>query len=628
MLRSKVVAVTAASLLILAPPSPAAGLQQLRGHVPAAVAQSSPISRLPAAQQLGLVIGLPLRNLETLTNTLAALYDPASPSFHQWLTPDQFNAQFGPTAADYQKVLDFAQVSSLKVTSLDARRRLLSVTASVADIEKAFHMTMRTYQHPTEARQFYTPDAEPTIDASIPILSVANLNNYILPHPMSRSIPIGTPAPQGTPQPQIGSGPGGTYRGSDFPKAYYPNVAYFNGAGQYVGLLEFGQNFNQSDVTAYETQASLPSVPVTAILLDGYDGVIGTNNDSETALDIDVSIAMAPGLAGVRVYEGHNINSMLAAMANDSYVKQLSASWGAGVDATSDTYFLQFAMQGQSFFASSGDSDAYVGGITFSLQEDPNITIVGGTLLTTDTSHNYTSESVWNDRTVNPHGGNWGSSGGISTQIAIPSWQTGFSMTASGGSSTFRNIPDVALPAENIFIVYNGGGFSSGGTSASSPLWAGYLAVANQLAQAAGNPIAGFINPAIYSIYKGNNPKTSYANAFNDVIAGDNTWSGSPTNFFAVTGYDLCTGLGSPKAGLLAALSGTDTTTAWANDQTGSVFNLGTIYSPWTLTWAEANLANSAGTIVLLNGSVSPGARRIAFPVKIHAVGGTSKIGP
>ena len=95
-----------------------------------------------------------------------------APSYHHWLTPDEFNAQFGPTEEDYQKVLAFAQTNGLTVTSKDARRRLLNVTAPVATVENAFHVTLRTYQHPTEARQFYAPDTEPTVDASVPILSV------------------------------------------------------------------------------------------------------------------------------------------------------------------------------------------------------------------------------------------------------------------------------------------------------------------------------------------------------------------------------------------------------------------------------------------------------------------------
>ena len=68
------------------------------------------------------------------------------------------------------------------------------------------------------------------------------------------------------------------------------------------------------------------------------------------------------------------------------------------------------------------------------------------------TGASYASETVWNDRTLNANGGNWGSSGGISTYYAIPSWQTNTSMASNGGSTTKRNIPDVALTAEYVYV--------------------------------------------------------------------------------------------------------------------------------------------------------------------------------
>src|SRR5262249_13420890 len=153
-----------------------------------------------------------------------------------------------------------------------------------------------------------------------------------------------------------------------------------------------------------------------------------------------------------------------------------SSSWGGGTpDPGADQVFQQMAAQGQSFFNASGDDDAYTGDIPFP-SDSPYVTSVGGTTLTTSTNGGaYGSEVVWHV------GGAVGSSGGISTSYPIPSWQQGFDMSANLGSTTLRNIPDVAMTADNIFIVAdNGMEQTVGGTSAAAPLWAAVTAIANQ----------------------------------------------------------------------------------------------------------------------------------------------------
>ena len=117
-------------------------------------------------------------------------------------------------------------------------------------------------------------------------------------------------------------------------------------------------------------------------------------------------------------------------------------------------------------------------------------------------------------------------------------------MTTNQGSTTMRNVPDVALTADNIFVVAdNGQEENVGGTSAATPLWAGFTSLVNQQSVAGGSPPVGFLNPALYTIGKGPN----YPNCFHDTTVGDNTWAGSPDRFFAVPGYDLCTGWGTPR---------------------------------------------------------------------------------
>ena len=111
----------AAFLLFLVPSAPAAPLQTLRGHVPAAVARLQPTGRLSATNRLHLAVGLAPRNLDALQKLLQDLQDPQSPSYHQYLSLEEFTKRFGPTEQDYQKVMDFAQANGLKVSSKVSR---------------------------------------------------------------------------------------------------------------------------------------------------------------------------------------------------------------------------------------------------------------------------------------------------------------------------------------------------------------------------------------------------------------------------------------------------------------------------------------------------------------------------
>jgi len=535
---------TAVAILVLASPVFAAERQALHGHIPQAVTDLNlqPIDRLPGTNRLQLAIGLPLRNRDALGTLLQQISDPASPQYRHYLTPNEFAERFGPTRQDYQAVIDFAKSKGLTVTGTHPNRVLLDVKGSVADIENALHVTMRVYQHPTQGRTFYAPDVEPSIDLAVPVLGISGLNNYTPPHPMNlRRLPIAT---RERAVPASGSGPNSTYMGSDFRAAYVPGVS-LTGAGQTVGLVEF-DGYYASDITAYESQASLTGVTLQNVLLDGYGGGAGVNN-SEVALDIEVAISMAPGLSQVIVYEAGPSgfpDDILNRMATDNLASQLSSSWtwGGGVDGTADQIFQQMAAQGQSFFQASGDSGAYSGSTSEDFPaDDPNITIVGGTTLTTTGPGGARiSETAWS---WFPFGQQDATSGGISTDYAIPSWQQGVSMTTNHGSTTKRNIPDVALTADNVFVVSDNGSLGDfGGTSCAAPLWAAFAALVNQQAATNGQSAIGFINPAIYTIGKSANFTTD----FHDITTGNDTNSTSPTNFFAAPGYDLCTGWGTP----------------------------------------------------------------------------------
>src|SRR5262249_8748999 len=162
----------------------AQGTQQLHGHVPAAITRLQPQGLMPRSDHLHLAIGLPLRNQGALSDLFAAIYDPASPQFHRYLTPEQFTEQFGPSAADYQALQDFVTANGLTVTARHPNRVVLEVDGVITNIEKMLHVTMRVHNHPTEARTFYAPDREPSVDLAVPILFIAGLDNFHLTRPM------------------------------------------------------------------------------------------------------------------------------------------------------------------------------------------------------------------------------------------------------------------------------------------------------------------------------------------------------------------------------------------------------------------------------------------------------------
>jgi kumamolisin len=153
------------------------------------------------------------------------------------------------------------------------------------------------------------------------------------------------------------------------------------------------------------------------------------------------------------------------------------------------------------------------------------------------------------------------SGGGISPDgIAIPSWQAqaGVINSSNKGSTTRRNGPDVSANADFTFYVCSDQSGctanSYGGTSFAAPMWAGFIALVNQQLAANGKGPIGFINPTIYN----QNVTSAYATNFHDITSGT---SGS---YSAVTGYDLVTGWGSPKAALISALAGSTSAASFA----------------------------------------------------------------
>jgi uncharacterized repeat protein (TIGR01451 family) len=534
------VAGSVAAILLSIASGAAVERQPLRGHVPEAVATAPALGDVPAEKEMRLAFALPLRNQAGLKKLLTDLYDPSSPKYRQFLSPDQFTGAFGPAAADYEALAAFAQANGLRITARHANRMLLDVAGSAAAVEKALHLHLRIYQHPKGTGTFFAPDVEPSLDLEVPVLSIDGLSDLEMPHPAGLTR---MPIPADGIIPEGGSGPGGLYRGNDFRHAYATGVA-LNGAGQMLGLLEFDY-YHTNDIANYRSQSGIATVPLIDVFMDGATAVAGVNN-IEVALDIEVANAMAPGLTAIIIYDagsGGIGNDILNRMATDNLAKQLSASWSFPCNAATDQILQQFAAQGQSYFNSSGDRGAYPGAIS-APADRPFVTSVGGTTLTTSgTGGPWVSETAWNWNSTGA--GTNATSGGISTVYSIPVWQHGIaSMATNGGSAAMRNIPDVAMVADGTYVVYdNGSSGGVGGTSVSSPLWAAFMALINQQAASFIRPAIGFLNPAVYAI--GNGP--GYSTNFHDVTTGNNTNSSSPSRFYATASYDLCTGWGTPN---------------------------------------------------------------------------------
>jgi subtilase family serine protease len=508
--------------------------------------QAPSVGRLPATQSLRIVLILPLRDQEALDSLLKDLYDPASPTYRRFLTVEEFTARFGPTQEDYDAVIHFAQTRGLTVVGTSRNRLNLDVTGTAAQIELALHVNLGLYRHPTENRLFYAPDREPTPDLPVPLWHISGLDNYSIPKPAlvhkdANGQANRAPRPSAT----TGSGPGASFLGSDMRAAYYGGTA-LTGSGQSLGLVEF-YGTDLSDLnTYYANVGQTNTVPITLVSTDGssLSCTYPLCDDTEQTIDMTQALGMAPGLSSLVVYVGSTDAPIFNAMATASPLNsQLSCSWAwsPADPATDNPYFQEFAAQGQNLFQAAGDSGAWKSTSEVFPADDVYLTSVGGTdLETAGAAGPWSSETAWAD------GG-----GGISPNgFVIPSWQTATAADCINCSQTLRNAPDVSANANFTYYVCADQSACTenyyGGTSFAAPLWAAYLALANQQALLNGQPTLGFINPSLYSIGLSSN----YDADFHDITSGSNGDSAS-------VGYDLATGWGSPNGvALINALAG------------------------------------------------------------------------
>ena len=489
--------------------------QQLQGHLTPEIAKLPLGARLTPTTQLTLTVGLVIPNTADLIQLVSQISDPNSPLYRKYLTPEQFADRFGATPGDYQSVLDWAQSNNLTATT-HRNRFVVTVTGAVADIESALNVHMH-YRTRADGTQFYSPDVEPSIKLSVPVEHIGGLHDFFRPESAS------------------GSGSGGSYQGTDFRNAYAPDIT-LTGKGQSVGIFMFNQ-FAQSDIDGYATQTGQTFLPVKIIPAGST-----LSPGAEGTLDVEAVLSVAPAAQVVGfVGTSSDPTAILTNMTDHTEIKQFSSSWfWANGTSTDTTLMQQLATNGQSFFQASGDNGAYAIGWlptytdgSLDCRQFPSITVVGGTVLNMSGSgKSYgTLETAWTN-----------SAGGIITSVPIPGYQSKLISGLNGTSTTDRNQPDVSAQASDILIYYDGKAKDIGGTSLATPLWAGYMALVNELAANAGEDSVGFANPSLYSIASG----SDYDTNFHDIVSGCNP-DKSGKQYCAGTGYDLVTGLGSPR---------------------------------------------------------------------------------
>jgi len=513
------------------------------------------IANLPEDQIIKLDIVLPIRDQAGLDRLLSEISDPASASHNQFLTVREFTEKFGPTEEEYDAVVDYAKARGFAVTGGSRDSMEVQVQGTVATIEAAFHVTMQSYQRPDGEGTFFSADREPTVDLTFNLWHVSGLDNYSIPHPLyvskteyakAHGIDPATVVSHAT----TGSGPDASFLGSDMRAAYYGGTA-LTGAGQNLGLLEY-YGTDLADLDTYYTNAGQTNaVPITILSTDGtstscVDSKAGGHcDDTEQTIDMTQALGMAPGLASLVMYVGSTDTAIIGAMvSNDPLPTTIGCSWGwTPADSTTlNPYFKRMATQGQNFFAASGDNSTWSKSNEAWPADNAHVVSVGGTDLTTASAAGaWASETAWVD-----------SGGGISPdKIPIPKWQelAGVINSSNKGSTTLRNGPDVSANAN--FTFYTCADQKAclaneyGGTSFAAPMWAGFIALVNEKRVSEGKALMGFLNPTIYA----RNVTAKYSTGFHDITGGK---SGS---YSAVVGYDLVTGWGSPKAGLISVLA-------------------------------------------------------------------------
>jgi len=504
----------------------------------------------------------------TLEQLLVEQQDRSSPNYHRWLTPEQFGDRFGLSASDYAAAVSWIESQGLHVEDLASARNWVAFSGSATQVSNAFQTEIHRFlvngeTHFANATALRIPAALDGV-----INGVRGLNDFWK-----------RPGPK--PEFTTSSGlhqlaPGDWATIYDVTPLYNMGI---DGTGQRLVILG-RSDMDQSYIDSFRGMFGLSPSQIEIHLIGPDPGV--TNAAGEAALDLEWSGAIARNATIVYVYSNNFFDAAQAAV-DQNLAPVMSLSFGTcepdGVPGNR-VIAQQANAQGITWLASSGDSGpagcdphgifgSTQGGVAslglaVSIPASfPEVTAMGGTEFnegsgqywqSTNSANggsaiSYIPEMAWNDTPAG--GGLLASGGGASIDFPKPAWQAGPGVPDDNA----RDVPDVSFNAsgdhDGYMVVNANGQVVTGGTSASSPSFAGVIALLNQYVVTHGfqtQPGLGNINPDLYRLAQ------TTTNIFHDIIQGNNIVpcaQGSPDcvtgsyGFTAAPGYDLATGLGS-----------------------------------------------------------------------------------
>ena len=588
-------ALLASQVAMAQAPVPRAELKQAPLSV---IGRSTYVGHVPADQMLQVTLAVPYRDPVGIQKFVDDVSNPKSPNYRHFISPEEVAARFGQTDASIKQIKDYFTSQGMRVMLSSRNNLAVSVYGSAAQIESAFATTLNNYKVNNKMEigrsSYFAYATKLSVPSSIApyIQYVSGVQNYEIPRP------------QTTLSPQMA-------------RTLYNDVAMFSaggaqGVGRKVGMLNF-DGYRLTNIPLYVSHYGLPS-PVGGVGSNVHQVSIGGANGNtqpagaEGDLDIQALLGQAP-LAEIYIYDnavsaGNDIVGTVARMVSDNTVDVCSASYGfSGSGAFFDALHAQYLSanaEGITAMFSSGDNGTSIEPFAYATLE-PEILLVGGTVATTDGSGNRSSEVVWNEGSGLIGGGGWVTE--ANTFNVLPSWQTGNGVPTT---NNHRLSPDVAGhaggPGGAYQVYVNGGLFALDGTSASSPVFTGQLAIAEQQlisqgslpADGMGHQRFGRINDLIYSL-NGN------ASVFFDVTSGNIGTLPDTTLASAHAGWDYASGWGSINWQGFVDAVGFPVLSLSASTAKGGVAVTGTvkIASPAGVGGVVVNLSSDSGAAVV-----------------------------
>lgn len=504
-----------------------------------------------------------------LDRFLVELHDPASPNFKHWLTPEEFRERFAPSPEDIGSVTGWLTAHGFTVEEVARGGTWINFSGPVSHVERAFHTKIRDYY--INGRLHHANAQDPSIPKGLADLVAGVVSLHDFPRKMMNTgaHPV---------QPDFTSGSTHYLSPGDFAIIYNVNALYsagLDGSGQSIAIVGRTHPSSTNWATFRSTMGLSANPP--QVIVNGTDpGDLGGGEDNEADLDVEWSGAVAKNATiefvvsqsttstdGVDLSAQYIVNNNLAPVMSTSF-GECESDLGHSERNFYKSLWQQAAAQGITSFVSTGDSgaagcnlgsDSSGSGLAVNgLASTPYNVAVGGTQFnegteiywnTSNTGYtsalNYIPETAWNESGNAGGSGLWSTGGGKSTYYRKPSWQVSPGVPADGK----RDLPDVSLTAaghDGYLVETQGALYAIGGTSASSPSFAGLMAlIVQNTGQRQGNANSRFYQLAALQYGAGG------ATVFHDTTSGNNSVPGV-TGYSCTTGYDLVTGLGSVDA--------------------------------------------------------------------------------